>query len=465
MFVDEPLGLRGFGLRNFKCFRDVPPVELPQLTLLFGSNNSGKSSFIEGLLLPAHTLRSEDPGLALRMYSSENDFGTYTDIAHNHAGDAKVGFTYEVELGVDDASPSARRPSPRKTTASIDVEFGYLPQRRETYVHNVGIAMDDLVVQIHTKYPYRGGIEVSDPALTAEQCKWVAKALVRSNFLYEMNFTRSMWNRLHAEQLPDNEEHLFDRIRTYVGVMAALRQSLNEVYHLGPLRTYPARTYLHSGERPSWVGERGQYALQVFSLLDSSQALSDTAKANAIRRDVAQLGFSSEIRLRHQGDRHFELWTTHNVSGMSGNLADTGFGASQVLPVIVALHTAPRYSTLLIEQPELHLHPQAQAELGTVLARAAGEHPDLRLVVETHSENLLMRVQRETLEPTSPEFGLGNLSVLVAEPAAGGHMIRKMRLSPEASFQDTWPDGFWDDAYSEALGLTNARMRRRGQES
>ena len=96
------------------------------------------------------------------------------------------------------------------------------------------------------------------------------------------------------------------------------------------------------------------------------------------------------------------------MPGGRRNLADVGYGVSQVLPVVVECLLMPDNGVLALQQPEVHLHPKAQAELGSFFARFAAARPKATVLVETHSDYLLDRVRKEiadgTIAPDSVSF-------------------------------------------------------------
>jgi predicted ATPase len=113
---------------------------------------------------------------------------------------------------------------------------------------------------------------------------------------------------------------------------------------------------------------------------------------------------------------------------------------------------------LLFEQPELHLHPAAQAALGSVLAKFPVENGRRKnLIVETHSENLILRLQNEV--------AVGNLqpddvAILFVEPSAGGHRIVRITLDHDGEFVGEWPRGFFEESYWESVQLARTRSGR-----
>src|SRR5262249_13334889 len=121
-------------------------------------------------------------------------------------------------------------------------------------------------------------------------------------------------------------------------------------------------------------------------------------------------------------------------------LTDVGFGVSQILPVLVLLAYVPSGSTVLLEQPEIHLHPAVQAGLADILLEAAVIR-DVQVVVESHSEHLLRRLQRRVAETTA---NADDCSLYFCDIRGGESVAERLRLNMFGEIEN-WPNGFFGD--------------------
>ena len=140
------------------------------------------------------------------------------------------------------------------------------------------------------------------------------------------------------------------------------------------------------------------------------------------------------------------LILTDEKSGVQVSMQDVGYGISQILPIIVE-SISSQNSTLLIEQPELHLHPALQSKLGDLFAEQC---PTKQFIIETHSEHLVLRLKRLIRRGDLDAKDVSLLSV-DANPD-GTSSVTRIRLDSDGEFIDEWPRGFFDERLDEIFG-------------
>lgn len=233
-----------------------------------------------------------------------------------------------------------------------------------------------------------------------------------------------------------------------------IKRFLQQLSYLAPLRKYPERYYIYGGNQVQNIGASGEMVPDI--LFCNQQAL---FKVNEELKRFT--GKTYELRISRLSDERsesseiFSLQLIDTATSVSANIRDIGFGFSQVLPIIVQTLTAER-KTLLIEQPELHLHPALQAELGDLFINAALGEQKNTFIIETHSEHLILRLLRrirETSEgkltdsvlPITPE----QISVLYIQSGKDGAQIMNLEVTEDGDFMDPWPDGFFTEREKE----------------
>ncbi len=223
------------------------------------------------------------------------------------------------------------------------------------------------------------------------------------------------------------------------------RRSIGSLNYLGPMRQAPERLHILTGEIVRGAGVRGQHVVDLL------------ARRPHLRTDVntwfKRLEIPYEIDVRSVTDRAVAgaigevhcLLLKDSRSGVEVAPTDVGFGIGQVLPVIVQ-SVLTRNQTLCIEQPEIHLHPALQAELAEMFAATAGRSGQ-QFILETHSEHLILRLQRLVRRG---DLDSKMLSILhVGTRYDGESHITHLGLDANGDFVDEWPEGFFEERSAE----------------
>jgi len=161
----------------------------------------------------------------------------------------------------------------------------------------------------------------------------------------------------------------------------------NHLVSIAPIRTRPKRTYDQVTEEFTPEGEHIPFVL--------SGLLEETAFKETLERFGDESGLFSGIDIKKLGNKISDpIQVMIANASRTANLVDVGYGVSQALPVVVESLLAPSHSLLLLQQPEVHLHPRAQAALGSLLVEMYADYQKW-FVVETHSDYIIDRVRQE----------------------------------------------------------------------
>lgn len=355
-------------IKNFKCFQDTGELDLRPLTFLVGPNSSGKSSILQFLYMLKQTVESEENFVTLVT----NGMGAYSEFVYKGENERNLEFELFFKIRYDN----------KLMAFKIETSFFYDKETTEIKFKKIELISDD--VQINFKITEDGGpsyeVKISNKGITHNDTAMVYK-------FYRYSFPGLLMNR-DFEGFLEN----IDNFRKVVSVFFSI------LSHIGPLRDFPHRIYVTSGQVPKDVGSRGEKAIDILWISNLKDDLKEIEIKSKTVNWFREFGFANDIELLDISNRnYYSVIVTDPNTEHKVNLADVGFGASQTLPIIIESFYAPPHSTILIEQPEIHLHPKAQLTLGDLFVSAVNESPRT-FIIETHSELILARVLRNIAE-------------------------------------------------------------------
>ncbi|HQI26441.1 MAG TPA: DUF3696 domain-containing protein [Sedimentisphaerales bacterium] len=303
----------------------------------------------------------------------------------------------------------------------------------------------------------------------------------------ELRRTLADWTGLHdvivhalrAERKEDDPEHQLLPYRPPVDLMNASAYLgmlfSNSVKYLGPLRDEPKALYpLAAHADPTDVGLRGEMTAAVLNLhrerkiryIPSSAfgktPFDPTPVARSLEAAVTDwlryLGVAETALSVDKGKLGHELKVTLSASGPKHDLTHVGVGVSQVLPILVMSLLADRDTTLIFEQPELHLHPMVQTRLGDFFLSIilAGK----QCLIETHSEYLINRLRFRAAAEETTNRVTENLKVYFVEKKNGASEFRDVKVNEYGAILD-WPEGFFDQSQFEAESILRAAAAKK----
>lgn len=236
-----------------------------------------------------------------------------------------------------------------------------------------------------------------------------------------------------------------DIVTAVAGFTADVTRELLRIGYVGPYRATPERLYIFPGIDPRDVGRSGQ---NLPHLLYKHPGLVKKLNGWFERMEV---GYQLDVKKSSAADIEgvFTLRMQDATIGESVSWADVGFGISQLLPILVQA-VMPENRLILVEQPELHLHPRLQAEFGSLLAEAIRTEGANRFLIETHSEHLILRLQRLI---RLGKLAAEDVGVVHVRRGPGGSIAKILRMDQSGQFIDRWPDGFFEEGFIERFSV------------
>jgi predicted ATPase len=267
---------------------------------------------------------------------------------------------------------------------------------------------------------------------------------------------------------PDEATAYYKNTAFSSDLVLELERMLKSVFYVGPLREYPKRLYLWSGEVPPHVGERGDRAVEAI-LASGNRAFNWKSKQKTRRlpqlvaERLQSMGLIRDFHIEPigAGRKEYEVLVNTSDKLPEVKLTDEGFGVSQVLPVIVECFYVPRRSIVIFEQPEIHLHPRVQADLAdlfvdAIRAREGGQSRDCQFIIESHSEHFLRRLQRRIAEE---DLAREETALYFINSQAGAARIEELDVDDYGNIKN-WPEGFFGDEMEDVVARSEAQARR-----
>jgi predicted ATPase len=432
------------------------------LTVIFGANSAGKSSLGHLLLALKQTTLSADRKRPLHL-GDENaliDLGTFAECLHQH--DLQNALEFELGWKIPGKALEVRDSLGKKKFAGDELKLSV----RLSADADAQPRVDKLEYQLLQA----GKNQLAVEFIRGEK----GKPEIRSNEYKFVRNTGRSWPLDDPDKfyrISDQSRARFQNAEFLSDFSLSTEAVLNNVYYLGPLREHPKRIYSWSGETPESVGQKGELAIAaILAASARGRKINRGPKQRLARFDefIAQwlkdLGVIESFAVKPvaAGRKEYEVVVKTHAAATEVKITDVGFGVSQVLPALVQAFYCPPNSTVWMEQPEIHLHPQVQAELADVFvsaiqAREEGRERHVQLIVESHSEHFLNRLQRRVAEGSvSPD----DVAVYFCRRGGAATELEPLRLNMFGEIEN-WPQNFFGDEMADIAARTLAAMQRK----
>ncbi|OME02014.1 hypothetical protein BSK54_12470 [Paenibacillus odorifer] len=249
----------------------------------------------------------------------------------------------------------------------------------------------------------------------------------------------------------------------------------NNVKYLGPLRDEPKAIYPHAGATDSDdVGYKGEYTAAVLEIHKQTKVnyispedielnkktIKNDYLINAVLEWLQYMGVVNKVETHDRGKLGHELKVGVSTEDKWHDLTHVGVGVSQVLPILVLSLLANKNSTLIFEQPELHLHPRVQTRLADFYVSMS--YLEKQCIVETHSEYLINRLRYRTVVSDEPNFS-DSIMLYFVEKELGGSNYKPIRINKFGVIEE-WPKGFFDENEENSAAIIKAAIAKRKKE-
>lgn len=434
-------------LKNFKAFQELD-IDLKPITVFLGANNSGKSSILAAPRLLSQTLESFDPNVTLLLNGVFGDFGTYRDIVFGKSA------ARHIDLGVcfDRGERNLTLGIPQRSR--MDLSFKYRSSLKEIVLKQASLTCDNepmLSAQFSQESERHIVEAINGVDVPSKLRSPVSRTLRMQHFIPSIPLlmigTENM--ALLESIIHASAEKL---VRKASRGARRLHAQLKTIEYIGAMRVPPERSFLFSGERRTKVGASGQYSIPVMALDSFKRGSRSKGIRNKVVSWLHRAGIADDLKIKTLSDRHYEIYIKHPGTHEYSNFADVGYGNSQVIPVLIGGYNLVGGETFIVEEPEIHLHPKAQAELGEFFLEL--NKKKVQSLIETHSEYLVLRLQQHVAAGNISNQDIAFYYVFCSE---GEKRVKRMHLNQKGSFTEEWPEGFFPERLEEAKKLSLIR--------
>lgn len=443
-------------LERFKSWREIRAMRLAPITGLFGTNSSGKTSILQWFLLLKQTVESADRVQPLNLGDERSlvELGTFRDIVFGHQKPGSIAWNVSWTL-----PQPLKIPDPKGGRGAL-----LLDGDRLSYSCTISDKSAERMIVDRFAYGF------ADREFRYERHKDRDGYKISVEPSKDLQFQRARgraWDLpapVKCYGFPDQVDNYYKNAGFLADFQLALEQAYSRLFYLGPLREYPRRQYTWGGAQPADMGRRGE---RVVDAILASRERGEISRGHGRHRFTVEeyaaywlqkLGLiaSFEVKEVAKGSNLYQVHVRRTSASSPVLITDVGFGISQILPVIVLCYYVPEGSTIILEQPEIHLHPAVQAGLADVLIDAIKVR-HIQIIVESHSEHLLLRLQRriadETLDPQQ-------VALYFCDYAHGSSQLITLDMDLYGTIKN-WPKGFFGDDFGEIAETQRAAMRRK----
>ncbi|MEK2488560.1 DUF3696 domain-containing protein [Kitasatospora purpeofusca] len=415
------MSLERFSLENYRCFRERQEVELGKITVVLGRNNSGKSAVVRALPLLSTGIRGDSP-YPLDLDLVQGFTPSFADLIHGSSPHGRIHIG--ASFGIADGK-----------VVSVTAEVQNIANQGMHLVSSLEISCGSEVANLS----WVPGPDAYSPEKRA--------------YLVDGREQKVGFRGL----LPDAADWS-DSVGGVRGVTRMIREELDEIRYLGPFRESPERFFRTPARALGSVGYRGERALGMLAADEMYGRGLIVREVNVLlagilpgwRLEVTDVGSGMYIpKLRSLRDADLVV-----------HIDEVGTGVVQFLPIVIQravdrVESPAKPVIEIVEEPELHLHPSAHAAIADLYVDAA-QRSQVRFLVETHSENFLLRLRRRVAErKLRPE----DVKIYFVEQAEGSATLRKIEVDTLGNL-DYWPRGVFAEDFEEVRALADAQANR-----
>lgn len=477
------------GLENFRLYSKLSNIVLKPLSIFCGVNSCGKSSILKSLALMKQSVTSEKNGAVICLNGEYVHLGRFKDIVLNHNTREEISLRFDMTVPDEYINEfkaiffSKEKNILQKNNngffLKIDYKIKWDIGRATRYRHLPAIFIKEFRFSTYTilgngniyyggsghfKHTKSNTYIVNYENVQFRWHKW-DKALKGENLKIRMNF-ENMLPEVSFDESRGNK--IWPVIEICWATSRIIKHEFSKIEYIGPLRDQPSRKYVYD-EDANKIGILGENAAYIYSKEKQNKVdrLYYCDSGTFTSRSINTIGRATSEWMTSMGAQDIDSENKEDVIGidMSSShltttrvsIADVGFGVSQIFPIVLEGIRMKSGSTLLLEQPEIHLHPNLQLRLADFLI--ATSISGRNIIVETHSDHLINRIVRRIVEDNDLRLK-ERIGVYFIQMGDSTPHLTEIEINSSLGIVN-WPKGFCDQAASEQKAIIKAGLAKR----
>lgn len=471
--------LTNITLENFKAFQKLNNLKVKPVTILCGTNSCGKSSILQSILLMKQTLESKNPNQNLLLNGRFTKLGYFEDIIYQKNKENEVKFVLNFN---NENSETFEEDYPYKWFSNIEISFKKSLNGNNKINESKNFKTSKISIDVNNFHD--DNIEgVGNISLIHKEDKnyTISWNNVRLNEKYtgeenlKIDFSNLFQFKIDLSEFKGLRKIL--KLETSSGlenIFYLLSDILKEIYlkytYIGPLRGEPEREYIYRDEVVE-IGNKGENAAFLY-LSEQNKPVYNHCFYNKGKDDFEIL---NQLSLKEALNKWFDLMQMGSFDGEIINkiiylslnaskydttkvgIADVGFGVSQIFPILLEGLRMNKGNTLLLEQPEIHLHPNLQMQMADFFIALALSGKNV--IAETHSDHIVNRLVRRIVEDETHDLK-DKIGIYFIKPSENGSVYEEINID-ETKGITNWPVDFFDQAATEQMRIMQAGLKKR----
>lgn len=446
-----------FSLQYFKSFKHLDSFEINNLTIIAGKNSCGKSSILQSLLLLRQTLTGRGID-ALELDGEHMTYSNLKEIAYSLPPINRAKIKYSFEL--------------KNKGGVCNIDFSIVNRKDDNHYHP---DVEYFKTRIIKETGRSRVVNFCKPVLDDKKRAFlfpekIIKQLesdikVTTNFVNflpytlnaELNLINTKNNKKSKKNVPIPMQMVYPAEIPY---LEEFNNFIRDIKYLGPVRAAPKRAYVHFTEAATDLLPSGENAAHVLWARQNEIVSFEGRNVRlieALNECIEIVGLSQVISPSRIGDLIYKINLSQKNCKGEVTISDVGFGYSQLIPIILLCLLSEKDDLIILEQPEIHLHPSSAANLADLFLRFIKD--GRRVLIETHSSELISRLRLRVIE--SPELkDKITISFVDADNVGGeGAKVRQFNIDEKGMFP-VYPDGFLDESDKLAEAIIRARVKK-----